>query len=1420
MDGLLQLKANDGRAYRFTVAKQGRGKAVHFHTLQLARLHIDKFSRLRPIQGADLLAVLGLLDFSAEVRARSMGSRAFAQVKETLAQALFDQTLSVYEVPVAQPMVVHAPPKAPPAPRAKRTVTTQGGRDDSPAAGTGENSVTDSPVAASPDEMAYCGDPVSMATGEEILTLTDVVLTGSAAIHWQRTYRSSLSQQNVGLGYGWRSNFHGELTPVTDEDTGKIAWHFVDHQGDKLVFPAVAVGKISYHLTAGASLLHDAPSVYRLTLQNGRQLRFTQQQGRWVMDRIRESETLQYTLSYSSGGRLIGISANGGAQLEFRYDRGGCLTEVQSPSPNARDEQGRITHAVVLAHYHYTAEGDLCEASNRQQHVEKYRYDNHLLVQRTRPSGFRHYFEWQGRGARAKCIAQWGDEGHYHYRFTYEEANHVAISTDSLGNEWRFEHNRDGRLLAKVSPLGHRWAYRYDSRSRKVADITPNGGVTHFRYNAYGQLSEQEAPDGGITRYQYNRLGQVIQITDGENRVWRNDYNSFGRLLSQQLPGGLEKQYHYDRHGRVIHIEQSDGQDQRYWWGAQGQLTAQQQGEAITRYSYDALGEMNGIISPDGWVTQYERDRSGLIVKISEYPHDQADQCRHYSLSYDWAGRPITMTDPLGRTHRLAYEGLAQPTQHIRPDGSTLTFGYDKERNLTAITRSDGVTYSLQYDGEERVTQTVGFDGRTQQYQYDGQGNLISVAENGDRFVHLRRDACGRVLEQRCSVNGLTHANHFHYDTLGRIKHANNAQRKVSIQYHPNGQPSDVWQDNWCVKHECDHAGRRTSTVLPDQQRIEYRYDAQGRLIAMAWQQQPVFTRQFDSSGRETVRQWASGVTSQHVFDRQGRLQQQRLTSPAHPDHQRDYHYSVADQLVGIKDSTRGDSEYGFDVLDQLTQGAVPLPSGHAQAETLFAFDSFGNPLPRDGQNPRDHSEDDTAPWINVERDQLLQWHDAYFRYDAFGNQTKTLGPQGNEQRCFNGLNQLISLKKAGKYTQYHYDALGRRSAKISERQQIDYLWDGDQLIGEHCAGQFTWYLYEPGSFKPVALVANGQVYHYHLDHLGTPLTLTNSHGEIVWQADYSVQGVATPSIAHIPNPLRFQGQYWDEESGLHYNRFRYYDPQVGRFIHQDPIGLLGGINPYQYAPNPVQWVDPLGLSCKEEKEKTSGKSMQIGEFGSFEPIKGSATRGFFKTIVSDTTMEIIYGEISSVPFLRADPIDRADMEAYEAVAGLERYATLLTPTGAANFAKNAIIDGVKLVDSPEIMRELVKITKSVNKYRGGSHRDMIKPVGDGLDSHHMPAKQSNLSVHPNDGPAIQMDPFDHHLTSSNGRNGRAGAIYRSEITEMINSGDMRGAMAKEIRDVRRASLEGSSSRTKYNKAIKEMLGYAKSQGMLNKKGK
>ncbi|WP_196251742.1 RHS repeat-associated core domain-containing protein, partial [Burkholderia glumae] len=183
------------------------------------------------------------------------------------------------------------------------------------------------------------------------------------------------------------------------------------------------------------------------------------------------------------------------------------------------------------------------------------------------------------------------------------------------------------------------------------------------------------------------------------------------------------------------------------------------------------------------------------------------------------------------------------------------------------------------------------------------------------------------------------------------------------------------------------------------------------------------------------------------------------------------------------------------------------------------------------------------------------------------------------------------------------------------------YGWDGDTLAYESADEHSTHYLYEPETFVPMAQYAGAPVngietpaassadrytpeddplqrvpaaaaaahlVFYHCDQIGTPLMMTDEAGELVWEASYRAWGEAQEVIERasaaagidvVRNPLRFQGQHVDDETGLHYNRYRYYDPQVGRFINKDPIGLAGGPNNYQYAPNPLGWIDPLGLA-------------------------------------------------------------------------------------------------------------------------------------------------------------------------------------------------------------------------------------------------
>ena len=164
----------------------------------------------------------------------------------------------------------------------------------------------------------------------------------------------------------------------------------------------------------------------------------------------------------------------------------------------------------------------------------------------------------------------------------------------------------------------------------------------------------------------------------------------------------------------------------------------------------------------------------------------------------------------------------------------------------------------------------------------------------------------------------------------------------------------------------------------------------------------------------------------------------------------------------------------------------------------------------------------------------------------------------------------------------YAYDAMGRRVAKTDAFGATNFAWYGDRMALEQRGGNETIYLYHSEAFVPLAQIHDGVFYHLHTDQLGTPLEASNDAGAMAWQVTNRTWGsVVIKEVAEIQQKLRFQGQYFDAETGLHYNRARYYDPKIGRFLSSDPIGLLGGPNVYEYAPNPIGWTDPLGLKNK-----------------------------------------------------------------------------------------------------------------------------------------------------------------------------------------------------------------------------------------------
>jgi RHS repeat-associated protein len=192
--------------------------------------------------------------------------------------------------------------------------------------------------------------------------------------------------------------------------------------------------------------------------------------------------------------------------------------------------------------------------------------------------------------------------------------------------------------------------------------------------------------------------------------------------------------------------------------------------------------------------------------------------------------------------------------------------------------------------------------------------------------------------------------------------------------------------------------------------------------------------------------------------------------------------------------------------------------------------------------------------------------------------------PDGGETRlAWDGANRLReAITEGGDLVTFRYDALGRRVAKVVGDRVVRFFWDGDRLLADEAApGHAREFVHRPGTWEVMA-TANGRVCHFDNDQVGLPHAVVDADGgAVVWAAEYDANGAATRVGGEgYDNPARFQGQYHDTETGLSYNRFRYYDPEAGAFVSADPLGLAPGPDPYRYAPNPWIWVDPFGLAC------------------------------------------------------------------------------------------------------------------------------------------------------------------------------------------------------------------------------------------------
>ncbi|EKS9795786.1 MULTISPECIES: RHS repeat-associated core domain-containing protein [Burkholderia] len=1059
---------------------------------------------------------------------------------------------------------------------------------------------------------------VGFALGDERVTHQDFVLPGVMPIIWSRTYRSFFDANDVHgeLGARWITS----LTTRIDMHASKLVYH--DATGRSIDYPLLSPGDAHDDRGEGLTLLRLDESW--VTVTRGHELleAYEKRGDAFRLAFIKDRSGNQLTLDYDAQQRLSRIIAPQ-AIVAFAYDDKHRIAEVLH-----HDSEG--ARVGTLARYEYSEDNDLVAATDRNGNRREYAYRHHLITRYTDRTGRGTNLEWSGTGPKAKCVREYADGGSDETRFAWHPDFRMVSVTDALGNVTRHYYDRYGYPFRIVYAEGsEEWMYR-DVHHNLVQHTYPDGGNEKMTYDARGNMVRHQRVDGSVIEMEYDEKDQMIRIVDPQGHAWKRGYDEAGNVVLETDPLGHETKYSYNAQGLPSEVTDAKGGTTVMAYDEAGRLTAHTDCSGkTTQWKYDAQGRLVEATDAMGIATGFGYGANGWLNEVRTPAGVERFQ-------YDAEGRLLNYTDPMNRTTRYGYDAAGR--LHARSDalGHTLNYGHDRLGRLVSLIDANQASYRFTYDPVGRLLETVDFDGIVTRYGFDDETNRLSTIDVAGKVTRVEYDGAGR-LTRRTSGDA---DERFAYDALGRLADAQNAFSRVQHFFDPVGnlvrehhaydlfgvKRSYVWH------HTYDELGNRKRTIRPDGHAIDWLTYGSGHVHGMLLDGDERMQFERDDLHREVRRVLPSKLIQSTDYDPAGLIRSQTLRrehAPA-PLSGRHYRYDLAGQLTHVEDSRRGLSDYRYDPIGRLIESIGP------GGTERFAFDPASNvidarspdhPQARTPANPV-RPESTLPPQVSKVLGNLLRaYAGKQLEYDPQGNLVETRAAGSLQRFEWDGFNRLAraltETEARRSEARYFYDAFGRRIAKEVDGVVTTYGWEGNALAYESGATSSTHYVYEADSFVPLAQYVGAAVegvetpshdaamrhtpeddplrripepkskagvYYYHCDQIGTPQLLTDELGDVVWEASYKAWGGAREVIERVSratgltvrNPIRFQGQQLDDETGLAYNRHRYYAPESGRFISKDPVGLQGGLNTYRYGPNPTGWIDPLGTTCKK----------------------------------------------------------------------------------------------------------------------------------------------------------------------------------------------------------------------------------------------
>jgi RHS repeat-associated protein len=531
-------------------------------------------------------------------------------------------------------------------------------------------------------------------------------------------------------------------------------------------------------------------------------------------------------------------------------------------------------------------------------------------------------------------------------------------------------------------------------------------------------------------------------------------------------------------------------------------------------------------------------------------------------VAYDIGGNVTQRTDTAGRVTSYAYDNLNRMSSTSDADNKTTSFQYDALSRTTAVVDALNQQYGFSYDALGRRTQMTRA-GVSMSYVYDAVGNRTRRTDYNGTVTNYTYDDLNR-LTTITYPNAITTT--YGYDAVSQLTSATNANGTAVLGYDNRGRiagTTDVF--NQTIGYSYDANGNRTGMILNGSAYATYTHDAVNRLTNLADSANQNFPHTYDAVNRLTARSAPNGVTSNYAYDGLNRLTALNHVAGAITLIGNQYSYNNANNIASWS-NTSGNHAYGYDLVDRLTAA-----TNSAQPNENYGYDAVGN-------RATSHL---SAGYSYQPFNKLTSTSTTNYTYDNNGNLLSKTDSLGTMTFTWNEENQLTQVSLPGGLTvNYKYDGLGRRIQRTTTAGGNErYIYDGQNILIDLNADSSvaTTYLNGPGIDNQLRQTsATTGVSYYLTDQVGSTAALTNTSGNIVELLAYDSFGNSSGSSL---TRYTYTGRELDPDTGLMYYRARFYDPQVGRFVSEDPAGLSPGINPYVYVGNdPIQWSDPSGL--------------------------------------------------------------------------------------------------------------------------------------------------------------------------------------------------------------------------------------------------